>query len=181
MPLTELVVPDTARLPYDDQSFDTVSILAALNHIPNRGDVLKEAFRLLRPGGRIILTMIPPTISKVWHFLRRPWDADDRDACSSLRSRALPLCSGRAIQTGRLSVGRSFESGGERRSRPFRHRSSRALPGRSPVFGILLRPRTEAGLFQGNMPLRSVAGRHAATNACLGRTVAEAHRRAADP
>jgi SAM-dependent methyltransferase len=75
----DLVVPDTARLPYDNESFDTVSILAALNHIPNRRDVLKEAFRLLRPGGRIILTMIPPTISRVWHFLRRPWDADQTE------------------------------------------------------------------------------------------------------
>jgi SAM-dependent methyltransferase len=75
----DLVVPDTSKLPYDDGSFDTVTILAALNHIPNRGDVLKEAHRLLRPRGRIILTMIPPTISQVWHFLRRPWDADQTE------------------------------------------------------------------------------------------------------
>jgi ubiquinone/menaquinone biosynthesis C-methylase UbiE len=75
----DLVVDDTAKLPYDDASFDTCSILAALNHIPNRGDVLKEAFRVLKPGGRMILTMIPPTISKVWHFLRRPWDADQTE------------------------------------------------------------------------------------------------------
>ena len=75
----DLVVPDTSRLPYEGGSFDTVTILAALNHIPNRGEVLKEAYRLLRPGGRIILTMIPPTISQVWHFLRRPWDADQTE------------------------------------------------------------------------------------------------------
>ena len=75
----DLVVPDTARLPYDNESFDTVSILAALNHIPNRTEVLREAHRLLRPGGRMILTMIPPGISKVWHFLRRPWDADQTE------------------------------------------------------------------------------------------------------
>ena len=75
----DLVVPDTAKLPYEDASFDTVSILAALNHIPNRAEVLREALRVLRPGGRIILTMIPPTISQVWHFLRRPWDADQTE------------------------------------------------------------------------------------------------------
>lgn len=75
----DLVVDDTSKLPYDDASFDTVSILAALNHIPNRGDVLREAHRLLKPGGRMILTMIPPTISRVWHFLRRPWDADQTE------------------------------------------------------------------------------------------------------
>lgn len=75
----DLVVHDTAKLPYESESFDTVTILAALNHIPNRSDVLKEAHRLLRPGGRMILTMIPPTISHVWHFLRRPWDADQTE------------------------------------------------------------------------------------------------------
>ena len=75
----DLVVEDTSKLPYDDASFDTCSILAALNHIPNRGDVLKEAYRVLKPGGRMILTMIPPTISQVWHFLRRPWDADQTE------------------------------------------------------------------------------------------------------
>jgi SAM-dependent methyltransferase len=75
----DLVVPDTSKLPYENGSFDTVTILAALNHIPNRGDVLREACRLLKPGGRIILTMIPPTISQVWHFLRRPWDADQTE------------------------------------------------------------------------------------------------------
>ncbi len=73
------VVEDTAKLPFDDASFDTVTIIAALNHIPNRLDVLREARRVLRPGGRIILTMIPPTISTVWHTLRRPWDDDQTE------------------------------------------------------------------------------------------------------
>jgi ubiquinone/menaquinone biosynthesis C-methylase UbiE len=74
-----LVVKDTAKLPYEDESFDTVTIIAALNHIPNRGEVLKEANRLLRKDGIILVTMIPPTISSVWHFLRKPWDADQNE------------------------------------------------------------------------------------------------------
>ncbi len=72
----DLVVEDTAALPLDDESFDTVSIVAALNHIPNRREVLMEANRVLRRGGRICITMIPPRLSTVWHRLRRPWDAD---------------------------------------------------------------------------------------------------------
>ncbi|MBI2301552.1 MAG: methyltransferase domain-containing protein [Armatimonadetes bacterium] len=75
----DLVVEVTAHLPYDDTSFDTVTIVAALNHIPNRLEVLQEAHRLLQPEGRLVITMIPPGLSRVWHRLRRPWDADQSE------------------------------------------------------------------------------------------------------
>jgi SAM-dependent methyltransferase len=74
-----LIVKDTAKLPFEDQSFKTITFLASLNHIPNRFDVLKEAYRLLAPGGKIIITMIPPFISRIWHFIRSPWDVDQKD------------------------------------------------------------------------------------------------------
>lgn len=73
------LVEDTAKLPFEDASFDTVTIVAALNHIPNREEVLLEAKRVLKPGGRIVVTMIPPLISRVWHTLREPWDADQHE------------------------------------------------------------------------------------------------------
>ena len=31
-------------------------------------------------GGRLIITMIPPFVSSVWHRVRFPWDADQKDA-----------------------------------------------------------------------------------------------------
>lgn len=74
-----LVVKDTANLPFESESFDTITIIAALNHIPNREEVLREASRLLRNDGIIVITMIPPKISRVWHFLRKPWDADQNE------------------------------------------------------------------------------------------------------
>lgn len=74
----DLVVQDTAALPFDSRSFTTITIVAALNHIPNRDAVLREAHRLLADEGRLIITMIPPFISSVWHRLRAPWDADQR-------------------------------------------------------------------------------------------------------
>lgn len=73
------VITDAGRLPFPDASFDTVSCLAALNHIPNRSEFLKDTSRVLRPGGRFLMTMIPPRISRVWHFLRSPWDADQHE------------------------------------------------------------------------------------------------------
>ena len=72
----DIVIDNSANLPFRNQQFDTVTIIAALNHIPNREDVLKEAYRVLKANGKIIITMIPPFISRIWHFLRKPWDVD---------------------------------------------------------------------------------------------------------
>ena len=62
-----LIVPDTRQLPFADGSFDTVTFLACLNHIPYRQEVLVEARRLLRPGGRILITMISRFLGLVGH------------------------------------------------------------------------------------------------------------------
>jgi ubiquinone/menaquinone biosynthesis C-methylase UbiE len=75
----DIVVEDTAKLPFDDKSFDTITIIAALNHIPNRVQVLIEVKRLLRDSGKLIVTMIPPKISRVWHRIRKPWDVDQSE------------------------------------------------------------------------------------------------------
>lgn len=56
-----------------------MTIVGALNHIPNRSEVLAEAHRILRQNGRIVITMIPPRLSRVWHFLRKSWDVDQKE------------------------------------------------------------------------------------------------------
>lgn len=78
-PGADLIVSDTAKLDWDSQSFDTVTIIAALNHIPNREAVLNECRRVLRPGGRVVVTMLTPRTSRIWHWLRARWDADQRE------------------------------------------------------------------------------------------------------
>ena len=75
----DLIVKDSSILPFDQNSFDTATIIASLNHIPNRENVLKEVNRILKPEGRIIITMLPPFISKLWHKIRNPWDADQQE------------------------------------------------------------------------------------------------------
>ena len=72
----DVVVDSTADLPFEDGEFDTVTVVAALNHIPNREDALTEAYRVLKPGGSIVVTMITAPVGKLWHFARKPWDAD---------------------------------------------------------------------------------------------------------
>lgn len=64
-----LVVEDTSRLPFDDRTFDTITFVACLNHIPYRQAVLHEAKRLLKPGGQLIITMINPFLGNIGHAL----------------------------------------------------------------------------------------------------------------
>nr|WP_321258583.1 class I SAM-dependent methyltransferase [uncultured Pseudodesulfovibrio sp.] len=71
----DLHIEDSAQLPFDDKSFDTVSFVACINHIPNRAHALKEARRVLADDGTVVITNLPPFISKIWHFFAF-WDKD---------------------------------------------------------------------------------------------------------
>jgi len=75
----DIILEDTSRMPFADNHFDTITMLASLNHIPNREIVLREVWRILKFDGLIIITMIPLWISILWHFLRQPWDRDQRE------------------------------------------------------------------------------------------------------
>lgn len=73
-----LLVKDTSDLPFEAKTFDTITFVASINHIPNRLEVLKEAHRLLAGDGRIILTNLSPFISKIWHKWAF-WDKDQHE------------------------------------------------------------------------------------------------------
>jgi SAM-dependent methyltransferase len=47
---------DAVALPYDDESFDSVLLLHVLYHVDDRRRALEEAFRVLRPGGRVFVS-----------------------------------------------------------------------------------------------------------------------------
>ena len=47
------------RLPYEDNSFDVVIGSGVLEHVPFDSESLKELYRIIRPGGRLIVTMLP--------------------------------------------------------------------------------------------------------------------------
>lgn len=69
---------DAAQLPFPSESFDTVSYLACLNHIPNRGASVREAWRVIHPGGQVLVTMITPRLGALVHWLRERNDPDHR-------------------------------------------------------------------------------------------------------
>lgn len=43
-------------LPFAADFFDAVTMLAVIEHIPDVGSLLTEIFRVLKPGGRLVLT-----------------------------------------------------------------------------------------------------------------------------
>lgn len=43
-------------LPLDDETFDAAICIDAINHLPDRGNVLKELRRVLKPNGRLLIT-----------------------------------------------------------------------------------------------------------------------------
>lgn len=49
---------DARAIPYPDASFDAVLANHMLYHVNNRGDALKEIYRVLKPGGRIYASTI---------------------------------------------------------------------------------------------------------------------------
>ncbi|MEU1345290.1 methyltransferase domain-containing protein [Streptomyces sp. NPDC005827] len=79
---------DAMKLPFEDGTFDAVMALESIIHMPDREQVLTEVARVLRPGGRLVLTdvferapkqAVPhPSIQKFCrNFMVTLADADD--------------------------------------------------------------------------------------------------------
>ncbi|WP_342679107.1 class I SAM-dependent methyltransferase [Methanofollis sp. UBA420] len=53
--LDDVVAGTADRLPFKDASFDAVSSILAFSYVPDPEAMLSEAYRVLRPGGRIAI------------------------------------------------------------------------------------------------------------------------------
>ena len=67
---------DSSRLPFRSASFDSVAMLACLNHVVRKRETLEECHRVLKDGGRLLLTMIPPWVGWFSHAIRKRHDPD---------------------------------------------------------------------------------------------------------
>lgn len=56
-------------LPFEDSSFDIVTMLAVLEHIENEQQILKEIHRVLVPGGKLIITVPSVWSQPILEFL----------------------------------------------------------------------------------------------------------------
>jgi SAM-dependent methyltransferase len=71
-----LKITSSDSLPFETASFDTVCFIACINHIPERIGALKEAHRVLKPGGQVVATMIGRLIGDVGHAIW--WYSEDK-------------------------------------------------------------------------------------------------------
>jgi len=59
----------TESLPYDSETFDVVTMMAVLEHVSHPKAVIVEIFRILKPGGRLVLTVPSNAAKPVLEFL----------------------------------------------------------------------------------------------------------------
>ena len=53
----EIVLADAGALPWDEGRFSVVTSVNVLKFVPDPGQALREMYRVLRPGGRVAVTM----------------------------------------------------------------------------------------------------------------------------
>ncbi|NEP03199.1 MAG: class I SAM-dependent methyltransferase [Symploca sp. SIO2E9] len=62
----DLRVGDASQLPWSDASFDHVYAIWFLEHVSNPNAILEEAYRVLKPGGRITITETDYKTHLIW-------------------------------------------------------------------------------------------------------------------
>lgn len=104
-------LPDPVRLPYADGSFDAVIASGVLEHVPMDYESLKELYRVMKPGARLIVTYLPNRASFEEWRLRRKGNRGHRRLYSQSQIRSLllhcgfwPLAAGFQTQLDSLPV-----------------------------------------------------------------------------
>jgi len=74
----DLLVEDSSDLPLEDKTFDCVTFVGCFNHIPGRIETLREAGRVLKDDGIVLITSLTPKLSAFWHKAIF-WDYDQNE------------------------------------------------------------------------------------------------------
>ncbi len=73
---------DGAKLPLKDQSFDFITNQFSFHHVQNKALMIAGVFRVLRPGGRFVMTNLYPQKTANWAVYRyfpAAWEKDLQD------------------------------------------------------------------------------------------------------
>ena len=73
LPKGKFIKADAILLPFSDKAFNTILIIETLEHLEKWKQALKEAWRVLAPGGRLIIT-IPDGQIDHWRGHTNFWD-----------------------------------------------------------------------------------------------------------
>jgi SAM-dependent methyltransferase len=77
---------DDKDFPYEDETFNIVICRAALHHLGNKKRFFKEAFRTLRPQGRLYILdpVMSPELRLAWNIISRIAEKDYRGYCTRI-------------------------------------------------------------------------------------------------
>ncbi len=73
-PGVRFVCGDATKLPFQDESFDAITMFDLLEHVTDDGQAIAEAFRVLRPGAYLLLS----TPNETWKY---PYYAFMKEYC----------------------------------------------------------------------------------------------------
>jgi len=103
---------DGGMLPFPDDCFDTVISMEVLEHVPDMSAVMAEVHRVLRPGGRWVLSVPNVTLRswyEMWHE-RRPYYCDSGEHYREFTAVDIPWFEHRFIHAS--DMGRMFFDAG---------------------------------------------------------------------
>lgn len=76
VPNIEFVEADATALPFDDDSFDTVTISYGLRNVQDPRKAISEMLRVTKPGGRLLITEFSTPPSKFFAGFYRFWNGE---------------------------------------------------------------------------------------------------------